>query len=428
MDKFSGIGGWRRQSGTALQEVRSLGAERALVLRNLQYLKGEKNEENVLKDYVRRKQARKIEAMTSHLHEWTDQGSKHAPELNRGSRSLGASICRILPTASLAPKRKTLVQQADKALVGSPKAQSGRNQGLLSAPNGAGTTSESCVAGEDLTLSWNNAMAMGEQVMYLSGTSAAREGFAELKEAVLLAMLQGEDENTWRRAVEDALHMSVWELDMPAFYAGAWLSAERKCTLDALMADLRSALDTRHELGGKQEGRVDDAPPNVADTLVTTSMISKINPADEVDRIEDLLDEELRCKPVDAHELFDWKLRVSLLEKRKQDALRKFDGFFRQQAGAQQGRLLSMRPNTSNVYATPLQESDSIIIAERDVKTSPNSANTDQLLEAALIDMDAKPQGSTLRSVGRSRTPTPVMTHAGLFHAKAFPDAGRRRQ
>ncbi len=364
--------------------------------------------------------------MTRHLQEWTDQGSKHAPELNCGSRSLGASICRILPTASLASKRKTLAQQAEKSSLESSKAQSGQNPESSSARNGRSTAGS--VTSEDVTLSWNNAMAMGEQVTYLSGTSAAREGFAELKEAVLLVMLQGDNENVWRRAVEDALQMSVWELDMPAFYAGAWLSAERKRTLEALMANLRLALETRHTTGGKHDERIVNRHAHVADTLMTTSMISKINPADEVDRIEELLDEELRCRPIDADDLFDWKLRVSLLEKRKEDALRKFDGFLRQQVASQQGRPLSMRPNTSNVYATPAQDTESNIVGARNVKTSPDSTGMDQLMEASLIDMGAKPEGSTLRNVGRSRTPAPVMTHAGLFHVKAFPDAGRRRQ
>ena len=74
MDKVMGFGGWKRTGGNGVKEERLEDAERLLVQQLIKYERMEKEEDEEVARYVRKRNSVRLREMTEHLREWTDNG------------------------------------------------------------------------------------------------------------------------------------------------------------------------------------------------------------------------------------------------------------------------------------------------------------------------------------------------------------------
>eukprot|EP00960_Hanusia_phi_P026593 746332-Hanusia_phi.AAC.24 len=122
MDKFDGAGGWKRSDGNLSLEAlacvsstssaegfgtqeRMLEAERLLVQKLDGYKQREQDETESVKHFVQVYNSKHLLQITNHLRERTDPGGKFCIEKYPGSKALGGSISRVLPTADISRRK-----------------------------------------------------------------------------------------------------------------------------------------------------------------------------------------------------------------------------------------------------------------------------------------------------------------------------------
>ena len=391
MDKSSGVGGWRRPPGTGLQEVREEEAERRLVIKYLDYRNAERSEDGAVQDFVTKHMADQIGEMTDHLMEWADPGGKHATELHPGSKSLGASVAHVLPTANLVGRRsKGQSQQRPKSR--------GASRGTGGAKAGA---SGGGFEGGEESLEWKDGRLSGVPVSYLKPDHRT-VGFEELKEAILLELTGGEQKNAWRDSVEIALQLSVTEVGMPSFFTTMSLSNDRRQDLTKLIDNLRGE------------------PGGVGDS--NTCMLSKIDYEELVASLEDELEECQSNRPIDPNELVKWKIGVSYLEKLLEDADKNLEKTIRVREAA---RRLA---NTGD-KSTPTSRLADATLDSNTFSSSSSKRPGENIAQVQAVGLDGlRPDGSTLRDISVCRTPAATMTEEGLVFTAPAPGVGERRR